>query len=377
MSIAFKSFFIIVFLSLAISVASARSCFDLFRSQQVQSLESRYLYSLDAHRSESKLSQPETLAHVHILLQDALAALDISKLPNRIHFAVSISKDDHIHVTSKGLNQRQHDELLSQVKKFQIDQILTRIPKFFRNKYFEIQLVKNSTTVKAFLSYQFAKDISFPIKSHFLTGFATVDSEIIRRYNPAESRPGDLVNLALQQQNLSQETLATCGVASICKVLAKRNIPLDETDVIQTSQKFGIKNFLDVLGAEPGFELWQLSEVLNQIGKKYGFTAQYLEVQGSHDKSNFMNLIEESLANKNLDIIANFYSPVIGRPGAGHFSPIAGLNLQTGEVLVSEVNLAMNPSYWVHADLLFQAMGPQQLQKQKRGYIVITWSIPQ
>ncbi len=68
------------------------------------------------------------------------------------------------------------------------------------------------------------------------------------------------------------------------------------------------------------------------------------------------------------DLVVNYWSPTIGRAGAGHFAPVAGYDPSTDRVLLDEVNPNASGSYWVAVPLLLKSMmGPNG----DRGFITI------
>ena len=367
---------LIVF-SLFISLQTpANICQDLFfvspvkTQQQTEITQKEIAFVYDA----KKTSPFEVLKLIQQNLQEKLSRTSFSALPESFKFAIAYSREQNIHIVSDQLEYHEHQRLLNVLKSSEIHQLLAQIPYYLRNKYFEISVLHTAVASRVKMTYKFAKDISFPIESQFITGFAQTSTNKIRRYDPAIPLPDDRMKTALQNLNLIQETLATCGLASICKILAQRNILYNETKMLELTQSLGMRNLSEILGPNPGLELSQLVSLLSHLGQQLGFTVRQVSVKKPEDVTELKRLVQLAVEKGQIDLIMNFSSPVIGRPGGGHFSPIAGFNVRTSEILMSEVNSALNPSFWISADLLTQAMLPSETNPQGRGYIVIEWS---
>lgn len=353
----------------------ALNCQDLFSSDQPQKrYQTQFAQPELAHDSNAKPTNSiEVLLQIQQKIREKLSQTSFSGLPKNFKFAISYSREKNIHIVSHQLNQNEHNKLINILFQVEINLHMAQIPYFLRNKYFEVSVQQSLNHSELNVVYKFANDLSFPIESQFITGFAQTRTDQIRPHHPAMSLPDDRIKHSLQNLSVTQDTLATCGLASICKVLAQKNIQLDESKMLELSQALGIKSFSEILGSTPGLELSQLASLLSNIGQQFGFRVRQVLVRNPQDVNELKRLAKLVVTNGDVDLILNYFSPAIGRPGGGHFSPIAGFNSKTNEILMSEVNSAMNPSFWTSAERLTQAMLPSESNPLGRGYIVIEW----
>jgi glutathione gamma-glutamylcysteinyltransferase len=203
-----------------------------------------------------------------------------------------------------------------------------------------------------------------------MTGFPYRFGHGLRILDEAQSKPFDQVRVDLIDQKRSQETLATCGLSSLVQVLNSRGIKISESDLMEKTELLGIKSKDDLFGINPGLEFPDFVRLAKELGKEYGFKVEN-RLFSSDGYAYFRSKVEAASRRK-VDVILNYMSTEIGRPGAGHYSPVGGYNLLTGEILMSETNLAMNPPFWAKANSLFRAM-KTKTDEVRRGYLVIHW----
>jgi glutathione gamma-glutamylcysteinyltransferase len=159
-------------------------------------------------------------------------------------------------------------------------------------------------------------------------------------------------------------------LSSLAQVLNSRGIKVSESDLMEKMELLGIKSKDDLFGINPGLEFTDFVKLADELGKEYGFKTEKRTF--SPDGFAYFKNSVNAASRKEVDIILNYMSTEIGRPGAGHYSPVGGYNLQTGEMLMSETNLAMNPPFWAKANSLFRAM-KTKTGESPRGYLVIHW----
>lgn len=302
-------------------------------------------------------------------LKQTLAEADLRFLPPDSIFAINLSKDGQIHLVTQSLTESQHQQLLVLLRTKNVEVLMSNIPILFRNKYYEVQLSPLSVVAK------FARDLSFPIESQILNGFATRQTEKVRPFQSDIKRPGEKIRDDLMRQTLIQDTLATCGLASVLKIFSPRQIKTTESELLKNVKDFGIREINEMFGADPGLGLSDLAKLLIALGHRHGFSVREVTVTSAADQAEFSKVAEiAATQGSGTDVIVNYASPGVGRPGGGHFTPVGGFNSKTNEVLLSEVNLAFNPAFWVKQDVLVQSMEPPSAGAKPRGYLVIEWN---
>ncbi|KAI9330190.1 Phytochelatin synthase-domain-containing protein [Obelidium mucronatum] len=71
-------------------------------------------------------------------------------------------------------------------------------------------------------------------------------------------------------------------------------------------------------------------------------------------------------------MVVSFCRKMLDQTGDGHFSPVGCYHEETGMVLVLDVARFKYPSYFVHVDVLYEAMKPSDKETGKgRGYFVL------
>jgi glutathione gamma-glutamylcysteinyltransferase len=68
------------------------------------------------------------------------------------------------------------------------------------------------------------------------------------------------------------------------------------------------------------------------------------------------DLLAATTASNGPVLVANYSRRVVGQTGDGHFSPIAGFDVATDQVLVLDTARFKYPAHWLPAELLFAAM---------------------
>ncbi len=294
-----------------------------------------------------------------------------------MRIVVNLSPSNSLHIITEGISLSSHQLLVEFFKQNKIDLMLQDINIYFRNKYFEIQISIDSLGSKnIIIEDKFDFDIQgLNFRSQLLSGFGTAKSQHINPYKDKKRRDHHTVRHDLMTQKTSQDNLATCGPHSIEKILKARGIDINESDIFDLIIRLGIKTESDYFGETPGLTLTELSILLKTLGQQYGFSAEVHLLETLNDESEFKkySILASHFDNKT-DIIINYYSPNIGRHGAGHFSVVAGYNSKNNSILVSEVNLARNPSFWVKLTSLYGAMANvDNISQHPRGYIIIRW----
>ncbi|KAJ3103258.1 hypothetical protein HDU96_009313 [Phlyctochytrium bullatum] len=114
------------------------------------------------------------------------------------------------------------------------------------------------------------------------------------------------------------------------------------------------------------FESIAIANGLKAVSKQPG---------GQTTKDDFIRDIK--LASKSTDVImvVSFCRGTLQQTGTGHFSPIGGYNEADNKVLIFDVARFKYPSYWVSADLLWEALHPIDESTEKpRGYLLLSRS---
>lgn len=115
------------------------------------------------------------------------------------------------------------------------------------------------------------------------------------------------------------------------------------------------------------------AKLLQILGRRHGFSVCEIKVTTAEDVAQLEKVARLAAEGKYTDVIVNYHSPAVGRPGGGHFTPLAGYNSKTKEILLGEVNLAMNPEFWTNQKTLIDAMLATSGANEPRGFLVITW----
>lgn len=339
-------------------------------------VETRYLINeVIVAEPKLNLNPIQAVSLVGEMLFDRLAFTIANKLPVNSRFAINLSKDNYIHIVTYGLPTPAHTKLVETLQRMEVDKLLSNIPVLFRNKYFEVSVASDSHGYNYLkILPMFAWELSFPLQSHILTGFATKQTDLVRPYTSQLISPHEKIREDLMQQKTCQQTFATCGLASFLKTAIPKGMNISEKQLLELTNTFRIKELEEVFGSNPGLSLTQLAKFLTGLGRQLNFSVTEVQIKGPADMVEFEKAVIAAANGKGVDVIVNYASPVVGRPGGGHFTPIGGFNTFTKEVLLSEVNIAMNPPFWVHVKNLFNAMMPQKVGDSSRGYIIINWN---
>ena len=356
----------------------SQSCQNLFRQNEIHESKFQLSQKQSSMPALVNVAPLESTMAVNDVFKKLLqSAADLKFLPIGSRFAVHLSRQNHIHLVSEGLTDKQHLQLLTFLQVSHTEQILLGVPMLFRNRYFEVEVQSHGPrTIKAEVTPKLAWDLKVPVKSQVITGFASVATDKIRPFDPATKNPAEKIRKELFDPRFTQETFATCGLASLIKVFKPRQIKYTELELLKIVESSGIREIQQIFSSDPGLTLSQAAKLLQILGRQHGFTVTEVKVTSDEDVAEFAKVAALASEGKNTDVIVNYYSPFVGRPGGGHFTPIAGYNPKTKEVLLGEVNLAMNPSFWTHQKTMVDAMNSQSPTDPIRGYLVINWLDP-
>jgi glutathione gamma-glutamylcysteinyltransferase len=84
------------------------------------------------------------------------------------------------------------------------------------------------------------------------------------------------------------------------------------------------------------------------------------------------HLLSATTASDGPVLIVNYSRSVVGQTGTGHFSPIAGFDAATDQVLVLDTARFKYPPHWMPVDLLFAAMQePDPDTGRPRGWLLL------
>ncbi|KAI9330193.1 Phytochelatin synthase-domain-containing protein, partial [Obelidium mucronatum] len=94
---------------------------------------------------------------------------------------------------------------------------------------------------------------------------------------------------------------------------------------------------------------------------------------GSGNASTFKTLEASGTATSAATMVVSFSRKVLHQTGDGHFSPIGAFHEESGMVLVLDVARFKYPSYFVHVDVLYDAMKPlDKVTGKGRGYFLLS-----
>ncbi|ORY48887.1 Phytochelatin-domain-containing protein [Rhizoclosmatium globosum] len=109
------------------------------------------------------------------------------------------------------------------------------------------------------------------------------------------------------------------------------------------------------------------SNGLNVSGKRIQSSSHTLTT-----KQEFINDLRRVCSGSGEQMVVSFCRKMLGQTGDGHFSPVGCFHEETGMVLVLDVARFKYPSYFVHVDVLYEAMKPADKATGKsRGYFVL------
>ena len=357
----------------------SQSCSNLFLQNELH--ETKFILTAQQVQEGTGIkSLPlDSVETVGLAMKRLLQGASLKFLPIGSRFAISISRQNRIHLASEGLTDKQHEKLLVFLQVSHSERFLLGVHPLFRNKYYEFEVISQSPhrmTVGFDVTAKLAWDLKIPIESQILSGFATSPTDRITPYQENRIPVAAKVRKDLLSQRSTQETFATCGLASMIKIFKSRKIQYTENELLKLVESGGIRSIQDIFSANPGLSLSQLAQLLQILGRVHGFSVREVKVTTSDDGADFSKIAALAAEGKTTDVIVNFSSPGLGRPGGGHFTPVGGYNSKTKEVLLSEVNLAMNPAFWTADKTLIDAMKEISADSQPRGYLVITWLDP-
>lgn len=119
---------------------------------------------------------------------------------------------------------------------------------------------------------------------------------------------------------------------------------------------------------DAGLRLEEISAILDTHGLK----TAYINADGDQgaDVEGFRATVKQVMADSGSFLILNFASRELGRPGGGHFSPLAAYDEQTDSLLILDVATASTPWFWVPLEEMYDAM--QTLDGETfRGWVVV------
>ncbi len=205
-----------------------------------------------------------------------------------------------------------------------------------------------------------AKTGSFPI--------SMIDEKGISLFKSAEKRA--LVDWKAVEGLEPQAYRTFCGLASVC-TLAKKDIPeLDQEQLMLNNSLFKKKQ--EVLGLEgdnTGYELDHLRKVAENSGK-LALVVKAIDDDKKGIEKLRKNIIS-AVKNPHSSIITNFNGVSLGSKTKGHFSPIGAYDPDTDQVLVLDVALHRNESFWIPVTDLYKSMKTRDSFGNPRGYAIL------
>jgi len=167
----------------------------------------------------------------------------------------------------------------------------------------------------------------------------------------------------------AQEKENTCGVAS--SVIALNALDAEGAKKISQNNFFSDK----ISGIVSPFTVDQRGMKMSEM--KSALEAYNVKTDlyfwDSNNEATLRSMLKSSLSDPNKVVIALFYRPALGLPGAGHFSPIGAYDQKTDSVLIMDVAGDKPPPEWVSMDNLLASMKPID-SKWPRGFIVVSKS---
>ncbi len=294
-------------------------------------------------------------------------------------FAFDLSFSNKFELVSRGLSPEQHETLLNTISRKGVLKRLMRIPNRMRMKYIEVR--RDPDSGEFLFAFKLPRELDIPFRSHARTHFAEVEREDLKFFRPkgqTGTQPDAQVNGVQIREDLmamkhAQQTMATCSLAAGCRVLNARGHEADEWQLLEFALKLKSREDFFV-GNDAGLSLNDFVRVL-KLYQTMSEVSFQLELHEIHDPSlleleAFRNQIRKAVQmGSGVDMIVNFWSPLIGRPGGGHFVPVGGYDPSNDMVLISETNLTSNSPYWISVQSLFQASISQE--SATRGYLII------
>lgn len=337
--------------------------------------ESRFTVERSPSLPVLKVNPLATQSVVAERLKRIFASSEFRFLPTDSLIAITLARDGTLHIASSGLTPDQHGQLTESFRDREGDRLLANLPTLFKNKYFEIGFkIGTHGRRESYVDIRFARDVTFSLRNQHLTGFGTAPTALTRPYIEGSSSPLETIRRDLMGQRNIQETFATCALAAVQRVFQARGLVTSEKELLALIGKFGIKSVAEFFGPDAGLGMPEVYDLLQRLGPSFGFTVKQIKASEINDFATFNKLAALAAEANTTDVIVNFGSPEINRPGGGHFAPIGGYNKTTKEVLLSEVNMNLNPPVWVGQAALIAAMKAEGTGGTSRGYLVIDWS---
>jgi Phytochelatin synthase len=158
-----------------------------------------------------------------------------------------------------------------------------------------------------------------------------------------------------------------CGLASTC-TLVKPKVPLTQEQILANNAI--IKKPQEVVGIEgtnPGYELDNMSYLAANNGKTATIYKATDDLETGAEKLREALIL--SLKEEDVQMVANFDGITLGGKTGGHYSPLAAYDPKTDKVLVLDVALHRNESFWVPVKDLYRAMTKPDSFGRPRGFV--------
>jgi hypothetical protein len=140
----------------------------------------------------------------------------------------------------------------------------------------------------------------------------------------------------------------------------------EQTTGVKTRDQFFGKPKAPGAKPSPGLELREFHGIL----RAHGLDA---ELRVADDKLTDDVIRKELVANLSTPddfVVVNFFRPVLGQQGGGHFSPLGAYDKKSDSFLLLDVNPNGHTWVWVPAPLLIKAMRTADVT-ENRGYVLV------
>lgn len=181
----------------------------------------------------------------------------------------------------------------------------------------------------------------------------------------------------LAQTFLTQNTLASCGLASATMVLNSLPLPAPRAAELGAYHFWTQENLLVAAGPASGLT----AALVNQRGMTLAELDRLLvllgaTVQRRHGDqlslSALRRLLQRSLADPADRLIVNFERSAVGQGQGGHLSPLAAFHAPSDSVLMLDVARYRFPAAWIPVTALWRAMRSTDSQSGRaRGLLIV------
>lgn len=239
--------FFLLSLSFTLPASASDSCVYLFVESSIH--ESKFTLNEEDILAGPDAEFPplEAVTNTGELFRKFLEKSPIKFLPAGSRFAVNLSRFNQVHVVSEGLTSDQHTQLMTFLMMSHAKKIFMAVPMLFRNRYMEVTIhAFGAGTTSVSVNPKLAVDLQIPITSQVITGFATKSSDKIRTYQPLVKNPNEKTRPDLLRQRFTQDTFATCGLASAIKIFNSRKVKYSESDLLSIVESSGIRSIKDI-----------------------------------------------------------------------------------------------------------------------------------